>query len=265
MEKVGLDRFLKYSKLTQNKERAREEIVAFIKKEKITNCLDYKRLAKMKGLPSLAFIRKEYGGWETLLNTIGLRRKLTKEMIVKAIRNYHEKNGKSPAAAILAKKLKTTVDSITGITGNYNSLLNELDLPLNKQLYERNKLSKDQLKQLYIEFSRKNSFLNGAPRLVLNKFTDVPNASVFIRRFGSMSDLRRVCGFIPFNEYNGYSRKEIIELLRKKYLSLRRSLKTEEINDDKDLLAVSTILRYLELPTLEEVWKFIKNDIQGIG
>ena len=263
LEKVGLDRFLQYSKLTKNKERAYEEIASLVKKGKVTKSLDYKRLAKAKGLPSLAFIRTEYGGWENLLKTIGLRKVLTKETIAKAVKECYKKSGKSPTIPILAQQLRTTADRILGITGSYNKFLAELGFPLNKRLYERNKLTAEELKRLYIDFSRRNGHVNGASLKAVNESGELPVANVFIRKFGSMNDLRRVCGFIAVNDNHQYSKDEVMELLRKKYLLFRRPLTMKEMVADSDLPSVSTIRRYLELHSLKDIWELVRDSVQS--
>lgn len=263
LETVGLDKFLRKSKHSRNKDKALEDLVAFIRKEKITSGQYYERIRKSKGFPSMAYINGNLGGWRNLLKAAGFKADLSRELIEKVIKGYFKKNGQSPPARVLAKKLKTTVWCIFGITGSYNKLLLELGVPLNGSISEKNKLSKEELKQLYIDYSLKNGFENGASIKAINSSGELPNANIFIGKFGSMSDLRRICGFTPVNEFNTYSKQEIIRLLKREYILFRRPLKTEEINRDKNLPGVKTILRYLQMRSLKEVWDLIKFEIQN--
>lgn len=123
------------------------------------------------------------------------------------------------------------------------------------------KESNEELLEMYKEFSKGIGAYNGASMSQLKRYGFKYSETVLLRRFGSWKNVKESCGY-SFNLGTLYSKDEIINLLmdaRKKY---GRRLSQKEINKDRTLPVLETILKFFKTTKISEVWDELEKGME---
>lgn len=258
LEYAGLKAYFHVSKITKNAEKAKEEIIKFIQEKNIKTTEEYKRLDP-RHLPSITYISENYG-WKNLIIEAGIIEELSIENITSKTLQFHKENGHTPSISELSDLLKASPRAITNITGTYVIFVKSLGLRPKNNTPKTNNLSESELIKLYKTKSLEFGYENGLPERLIREATGV-GSDVFASRFTSLYNLRMLCGFKSKPQKTIYTKEEITNNLHKFRKELGRIPTHKEISENKDLPALSTIFRYLQVTSLKEFWNK-KNEIK---
>lgn len=113
-----------------------------------------------------------------------------------------------------------------------------------------------ELLQMYIEYS--NNIGRPATIRELDDSDEIYNAGVFSIRFGGMNELRKLAGFEIYDRSpRKYTKESISNVLIDKIIKNNRLLTVKQIDEDSDLPALATILKYFKTTKISEVNKEI--------
>ena len=259
---------LEYAGLTKNvlSHLTNEDLIKYILKYKnefgkTPRCIDFTNLS---GYPSSTKFLKAFGTWTNALKEAGLTKKSKKfednsiEFLLKDFekeykrlgcpskREYNNKRKKSSPSSSYLEKLTEQ---------NWNQLLKNLNFKVAvtpKKILD----SKEEIIEKYIAYSQEiGSIRTGATFKELEK-SDI-NINTIRLRFGGINNLRRICGFKTKKNWSKYSKEEIIDLLKKKYIEKGRRLTHNEISKDKELPSATTICSYFFTTKINKVWEEI--------
>lgn len=242
----------------------KDELINIFKEEfyknKPTKQNEYDKLRTMN-TPSIKYILNKLDlTWNELLKIIGVPDEdirfmsITKRELEEKFKKLIKKLESIPSFPEL-RKLKFPCMVIRNKYGNYNNFLKALNIELNQKTPDVVTETDEELLNMYIEFSKKLGV--SASRKELDKSEEIYNADVFIIRFGSMYDLKKVAGFKPIKHYIKYTKENIEVILLNEYNKKGRILTNKEISKIKDIPAVSTILRHFHTTKMSVVWKKI--------
>lgn len=241
------------------------EVSMFLRRHHIDSVEKYNRVRKQlrENIPSSQWLADQYGSWNNALKQAGLALNLNrydKKMFTKELKNLASK-GDIPSLNEFAKHLKVPARSITKHLGPFNEFVISQGFIPKNATPENVTEDKEQLMKLYIEFSEKYGYVNGAPSRVLVQSDEIYNSDIFCTRFGSMNELRKACGYKEvIRVRKKYSMDEIKSALLKEYKILGKIPTNEEINSSGNLPALTTILRYFKTTSIEKVWETILNN-----
>lgn len=111
----------------------------------------------------------------------------------------------------------------------------------------------EELLKMYKSFSEKIGAANGASMSQLKKYGFKYSETVLLRRFGNWKNVKESCGY-TFNLGSKYSKKEITKLLLKAREEKGRRLSQKEINQNQELPALETILKFFKTTKITAVW-----------
>ena len=114
-------------------------------------------------------------------------------------------------------------------------------------------LTNNELIKIYKEFSEKIGAIRGASVSQMKKYNFPYSQSVYTKRFGPWKEFKTLCGY-DFKLGTFYSKEEISENMLAARDKIGRRLSQNEINKDKSLPTVDTILKYFKTTKLSEVW-----------
>jgi hypothetical protein len=238
------------------------EVSLFIRRNKITSARAYdKRKKKEKeNLPSSFALVTKYGTWSNVLKQAGLalnKIRHNKKSFIKCLKILAS-NGSIPTLKEFANHLKVPARSITKHVGPFNEFIISQGFTPRFNTPDNVAESKEQLKELYIGFSKKNGYANGAPSKALDESSGIYNSDVFLIRFGSMNELKVACGFESSTKNKKqFTTEKIRSLLIKEYELLNRKPTIEEIRLNKNLPSPTTIMRYFKSSSFERIWELV--------
>jgi hypothetical protein len=238
------------------------EVSLFIRRHHIDSVEKYNKIRKQlrANLPSSQWLADKYGSWNKALKQAGLAVNLNrydKKMFTKELKNLASK-GDVPSLNEFAKHLGVPARLITMRFGAFNKFVTSLGFTAKFNTPNVVTEDKEQLKQLYINFSNKYGYANGAPTRTLDKSKEIYSSDVFIVRFGSINELRQACGYKEvIRVKKKFCMEEIKTSLLNEYNKLHRVPTNDEINSNNKLPSLTTILRCFKTTSMDEVWKTI--------
>lgn len=255
LEKVGLKAYFHVSDLTKEKEKAKREIIKFLQKKNITKVEDY-NLLKPKALPSSTYINNNLVSWKNILIEAGLLADLSLNNIKSNVLNFSNTNKRSPSLAELAEILGCDTRSITKVTGTFSNFIEGLGLIPAYPTPAINTLSDSELIELYKTKSIEHGYENGISSRLVKQLTGIGN-DIFVARFSTINNLRKLCGFNYIARTRiQYTKENISNLLFQFYLENNRTIPTrKQIADNHTLPSISTIFRHLQTSSIDKVWK----------
>jgi hypothetical protein len=241
------------------------EVSLFIRRNKITSAraYDQRKKKQKENLPSSFALVTKYGTWSNVLKQAGLalnKIRHNKKSFIKCLKILAS-IGSIPTLKEFAKHLKVPARSITEHLGPFNEFIISQGFTPRFNTPAKIVKSKCQLKELYIDFSKKNGYAHGAPSRALDESTEIYNSDVFLIRFGSMNELKLACGFEALTKSKKQLTTEKIQaLLIEEYKLLSRKPTIEEIRNNKNLPSPTTIMRYFKSTSFKKVWQLVLSD-----
>lgn len=250
LELAGLPPYFHKHRYTED-----EAIIKIVKLIRATGIRTIEEYRAIKGdLPSAAYVNERWL-WKDILIAAGIKEEVTKKSITDAVKLFINEENYVPSTPEIASMLKTSVRAITGITGPFNKFLKNMGYEPSYVTPTPNNLSKPELLELYKQISESAGFENGATIKYLDQSPDTPKADVFVSKFGSLTELRRSAGYPLRNiRHLKYSREMVKKQLKLEYFRHGRRLKNKEINKNKKLPALSTVLRLFNQTSMSAVW-----------
>lgn len=146
-----------------------------------------------------------------------------------------------------------TVGVHFGTWNKFLKLMNETEI------YDVTKVihTEEELMKMYKEYSIKLGKTEYGASTGDFKKPDFPySPEILIIRFGSMNNLRKLVGFkTKPNLKKQYTKKELKEILYKKYKEKGRKLTQNELRKDQKVPSMNTFLRYFQTTKMSDVWK----------
>lgn len=144
--------------------------------------------------------------------------------------------------------------------GTYNEVLKKIGLEPSriKETYE---LTNEELIKIYIEVSWKNGFEYGCPHKQFKMLSGI-GSDVLASRFGTINNLRKICGFKVKNARQIWNRDSVYSYLRELTVKAERKLTMNIVRTSQGGPSVSTIRRHLDKPffmVAAEIWDGICN------
>lgn len=212
-----------------------------------------------KDLPSSSYLVSRFESWDNVLRMSGQeidRNELKKEDVVLAFLKAKSFYGRVPSTSEFEEFTGISCRILYKFTGPYNTFLQEMnETPINNSPSKIEETD-DELKKLYIDFSFKHGFENGAPCHILDSSPEIYNSDVFIIRFTSMFNLRRACGFVNNKSTKEqYSKKEIRDFIKLTYQRFGRIPSVKELKSIPDSPSISSLLRYTQSKGILEAFR----------
>lgn len=259
LKSVNVDPYFHVSKTVKNKENSRKLIINFVKKHNLLHSNDYR--VKNKNLPSVQYIQDHLGGWNSILIDAGLKFALSESIIKESVLTFYREKGFAPTLLEISTELKTNRRSITVIIGSYIAFLKGLNINPRFAPSPKTRFSNKQLRELYIDYSKKYGYKNGLSSRAIDQLKELPKTDVFVLRFGSIGELKRLSGFKSADRTK-HTQKQLTDILLSEYRIYGRILTNREINDDKELPSVSTFTRIMKNTSMKKIWKIVlKNSL----
>lgn len=240
-----------------------EQLLQMFKKEYLRiKPRNYQELFRnRKNIPSLNYYKKRFKcNYNGLLKkcglSINLNSKFTKEFLIQQIKKLYKQLKRTPTISDL-DKLQISRKTFDKYFTSWNSALLEAGIPI---IYSHTSVihTNEELIEMYKQFSEKiGKGDQGASSLDLDNSDEIYNSNVFTIRFGSMSELKKLCGYPPGKKVKKYSKEDIEKKLLDMAKKLKRKPTNQELKNDFNLPSTSTILRYYKTTKLNDVWKEI--------
>jgi hypothetical protein len=259
--------------LTKNvlKNLSKEDLINYILKYKreFGKSPRYEDFINLKGYPSASKIIIVFGTWTNALKEAGISKKskkfeiennLVDELLETFSKEYIKLNYPSKKNYnINRNKLAPSSSYLETITNKrWNQILEDLNFKvLSKPVKTLN--SKKEIIEEYKRYSKKIGAINGATFKELEKSNI--NINTIRLRFGGINGLRLISGYSYKNIHNKFSKEEIIEILKEKYLEKNRRLTAQEISNDKNIPGITTICSYFFTTKISEVWEEVEKNI----
>lgn len=143
--------------------------------------------------------------------------KLSKEELINLLKEFYDKNRRSPKLKELTFKNgfpSRRVYYRVFETTTWNDILSLAGLEKNRTT--KNKYNKEDLKDMLVEYYKKNGQVPTCTELGVNNY--FPTAIVFYDRFNTQSwnEILVECG-LPMNHYQGYTKENMIDILKDIY------------------------------------------------
>jgi hypothetical protein len=152
----------------------------------------HNEFASNKDYPSLKSYKREFGSWNNALRSVNFELNtifnMSKEEILKEATNFYNSHGRSP----YWNELTISRSVYDNFWDNFNEMLEEANLPLNKKLGERHYKTDQELINDYKNLYEKLDRIPVSNDLNNNKNT--ANFSTYVRRFGGYEKLWEKCG-----------------------------------------------------------------------
>lgn len=257
LEKAGLPVYMKISEIVKDKDNFEEKLAYEIKKRGIRRLEDYR--LNGKGLPSFETLIKRYGSSKEFAEKFGLiyNKIQTKEDFKKELLLLTEQLGHIPSSIEFENHSHLNLRSFRKHI-KWNDFLKEMGIVEVREKADPNNYNKDELIEIYRNFSKTIGKLAGATVNDLNNATNIPGSDVFIYNFGSINELRNAAGFPPVLRYpKRYSKDELVEKLKLACEIKGRILTLKEIQEIEWLPSLSTIFRYFKSTSIKDIYKEI--------
>ena len=121
--------------------------------------------------------------------------------------------------------------------------------------------SNEELISLYKSFSEKIKATNGASMSELKKYGFKYSSTVLLRRFGNWKTVKELSGF-TFKLGSLYSKEDIIKALLLARTEKGRRLSQSEINKNKELPSLETILKFFKTTKISKVWDELEQNLE---
>lgn len=204
-------------------------------------------------------INLRFGSWNKALKLIGVEpkkiRRYSKEQMKEKLLKEYNKNNKIPSCEEC-----TFRNTVYKLFGTWNNALKYAGLEYRK-ISEKITYTREELKEIYINFSLENNFENGASSKELQKGYKegklLVKYHVFSNYFSGMNGLRKECGFEIINRVSNYTKEELTLIMKNKIKELRRNPSLREFNRMRDMPSVTTYYKFFKthsfLQILEEI------------
>lgn len=227
----------------------KDEIVSYaktlIEKETITSM---NGLLKHKKFYGYASIRKTFGSERIFATLVGIKYieyGLPFECIKEQILSVTQELGRTPSCKELIKKGFSELQ-LRKKFGGYNEILRRIGLePVCES--EVCNLSSPELIELYKKTSISNGYENGVCLCNIKKLTGI-GSDVFENRFGSINNLRRICGYEVSQSRQIWDEDNVIAFLRGLTMRLGRVIISADIKSSEDGPSITSIRRHLKQP-----------------
>ncbi|MCC5439782.1 hypothetical protein EJM73_06435 [Clostridium botulinum] len=223
---------------------------------------------KSSNIPSFTYYRNRFNKtWNELKKLAGIHEiineRRTKEEWIKIIKDVVDDLGYIPSSNKF-EEICCSTKSFEPVLGNYNNALKEIGFEPPNESPVIVEVDTKKLLEMYIEFSKKLGRL--ASNGELDNSKDIYNADVFIIRFGSMYALKKEANKIlefdiDLQNKEKYTREKILNLLIQEYKVYNRRLTNKEVNINKNLPSISTILRKFTTTKMNVVWCYVEKFI----
>lgn len=207
-------------------------------------------------LPSYEYLRTRFGSWNSILKKLNIPlniNKYTDDELIKYFYDVRNKINRVPSVLEFQKYSGISFDYYRSRFGSWRKFLDSIKekyVTKNRAIVLENN---DELLKMYIDFSLKNSFINGAPSSALNNSDDIYSSDVYTLRFKSINNLRSLCGFKETGNNCKYS-IEYFKLKIKKIYLLKGRIPT-----NKDIIEAgisrTTLCRYFCGSNLNQIFK----------
>lgn len=263
LEKAVLDKYFEFSRFVNLSD---EELLNRIKKlldiSGSTSISAYERMNTE--LPSVNYLCHRYGSWSNLLKKAQLKMNVDKydnEDLLETLHKAHEHFHHVPSSTELERFSGICPRIWTTRFGSYNEVLKLVGLTPAHLTPCDVVESDNELITMYMKFSEENGYINGATSRALDQSDDIYKSNVFEIRFGSLNNLRELCGYKKIVKgVSKYTEQEIRQGLSDLYKRYQRVPTLKEIKAS-DLPCISCILRYCKSTSIKEaVLKSINYD-----
>lgn len=263
LEKAGLKKYFEFSRFINHSDK---ELLSLVKdlliKSGSTSIPAYERINTE--LPSVNYLCNRYGSWSNMLKTANLKVNVDKydnEDLLQTLRRAHEHYQHVPSSTELERFSGICTRIWTARFGSYNEVLRLLGLtpahitPCDVAESDR------ELVSMYMKFSEDNGYINGATSRALDQSDVIYNSNVFEIRFGSLNNMRELCGYKRIvRGMPKYTEQQIRQGLSDLYKRYQRVPTLGEIRMS-GLPCISCILRYCKSTSIKEaVLKSINYD-----
>ncbi len=254
LEKAGLNKYFERSKkITLSDDDLLKNIKNVLTTVSATSMPFYDR--HRGDLPSSAYLCQRFGSWQNILKKTGLQLNVDKydnDELLSIISRVYKEFDKVPSSTELERYTGIPVRTWTKRFGSYNDIIKSLDLsPIHVTPCNVTE-SDDELIKLYRKFSEENKYDNGAPSRILDLSEDIYSSDVFCVRFGSINNLRELCGYKRIiRGVVKYTEEEIKKGLKELYHQKGAIPSVKDIKDS-NLPSISCILRYCKSTSIKE-------------
>jgi len=250
-----------YESLT--KEEVIKRFIREFKRIKPKNWHDFDRRRDASYVPSINYIRTKFNlKYNDILILYGLKEPpITREIILKRIKEYYKKYGKAPASTEL-DKLGFKDHHYKKYFGSWINAIKAAGIKPANSSPEEVTETNEELIEMYKAFSMKyGCYEYGATSEMLNNSDEIYNADVFCVRFGGMNELRLHAGFRPIGRIH---KRYTIKMLSKIYKDLCEELghvppysEYRKLAKERGLPSPTTYLRYFKTTKISLVRKKI--------
>ena len=211
-------------------------------------------------------IISKFKTWNNALELIGLHKNrsvnLKEEDLIFSLKKFYDEF-KKPPTCLDTNKCDYLFDKDTYLSvlkvKTWKDVLEKADL---KPYFELNHLTKEEIQRKYIEISEENGFFNGATKRFLDK-TDF-SSSVYIKYFGSLTELRLACNYIPIvTKPKKYNYKTLEDRLYSIYLKENRIPTIKELKKYKDLPDILTLTKQFKTLSIVKMFNTIIQNKQN--
>jgi hypothetical protein len=148
-------------------------------------------------------------------------------------------------------KARLPVYSIRKTFGSYNKALAAAGLKIRRE-WARGSSDKETMLRQYKEYSE--ALGRPATYRELNAASGMPSGSTYCMKFVGMRGLQIAAGYPPIVDRRRYAKDEVAYLLKEEVKKTGRLLTTKEVNSNRNLPSLPTILKCFETTHVQDVW-----------
>lgn len=265
IEQLGFERKIsffdmKYSKMSD------EELLQELKSELERINTNKSRVfdkERKKGFPSESYFRKRFNlTWIEILEKIDIVpnvKRLTKKEFIEWYLRTVENKGYVPTRYELNREYPFFIFHLKKYFKNYENMCRELNIEQPAKIPDIVTETDEELLEMYMMFSE--NLGHPATSKELDESDEIYNSDVFAIRFGSLMELRELCGYSDFKrQRKQYTKDEIKHKLIRYYKEKGGRLTNKELSER---ISISTVLRYFKTTKTSEVWKEIEMEIKN--
>lgn len=241
-----------------------EELLSELKKEldRIgTNQYRIFNRYRKNGFPSEYYFRKRFNlTWSKILEKIDVEPnvvRMSKEEFANWFLGVVKEKGYVPSKSELDNQYSFFNGNLKKHFGNYAKMCKELNIDQPHPTPTTVTETDEELIEMYKKFSEKL----GHPATIkdLDTSDEIYNSDVFVTRFGSINELRKICGFTPGKSRKKYTKEEIKNKLIQVYKENGGRISQKQLSK---IIPQSTVLRYFKTTRLSDVWDEIEKELE---
>lgn len=263
LKELGLEQIKdkSYYMLLSDKELL-EEFKREYERIKPNNRKEFNKL-RSEYFPSAVYLEKRFNlKWNKILTKCGFETRknfYTKEEYFEIFKKVCNKLGRAPSSNELQEYGKCDAMGFVKAFNakNYNDSLKKVNYnPSNITPVEVPETDEELIK-MYVDYS--NKLGKPATQEELNNSKDTYNSGVFMYRFTTMSNLKKLAGFKDERKVKStlYTKEEITDILITLYKKYNRRLTTKELMQEikeNDYPSFSTIQRHFKTSSIKKMW-----------